>query len=296
METVATTVLEESPVAEMPATDVVAAEAPTAEIAEVPPLEETPTDTGADEVDAEAAPPDGQAGPLPVSKPPEPEKPKDPIQPAGPLHGPTPAKLKGPRVVRYEPLESDSLPTRRGPPPPRRPGGAGTPQPAGPDSSAPAGPGRTGPAGAARHAGGGGRAAGGGRAGVGGRLGLADCSPGSIRAASGPHIGPCGYEVDAPVLEPLQRLFGERFGLFRRAVPTRPGRDRIDLGGLVREALLDLGVPEDAVGQAAAACTRCDSGRFHSYRRDGKRAGRLVHFIAARNPAVGSERKTDIQA
>jgi len=149
---------------------------------------------------------------------------------------------------------------------------------------------------AAIHAGWRGLAAGVVQAGVEALLRLADCSPGSIRAAIGPHIGPCCYEVDAPVLEPLQRLFGERFGLFRRAVPTRPGRDRIDLGGLVREALLDLGVPEDAVGQAAAACTRCDSERFHSYRRDGKRAGRLVHFIAARKPAVGSERRTDIQA
>ena len=57
--TLATTVLEEPPVSQTPATDVVvAAEAPTAEIAEVPPLEETPTDTVADEADAEAAPPD----------------------------------------------------------------------------------------------------------------------------------------------------------------------------------------------------------------------------------------------
>ncbi len=145
---------------------------------------------------------------------------------------------------------------------------------------------RDGAAVAAIHAGWRGLAAGVVQAGVEALLRLADCSSGSIRAAIGPHIGPCCYEVDAPVLEPLQRRFGERFGRFRRAAPAHPGHAHIDLGGLVREALLGLGVPEDAVGQAAVACTRCDSQRFHSHRRDGERAGRLVHFIAARNPLL----------
>jgi copper oxidase (laccase) domain-containing protein len=30
------------------------------------------------------------------------------------------------------------------------------------------------------------------------------------------------------------------------------------------------------------ACTRCDPERFHSYRRDGPRAGRLLHHVAAK--------------
>ncbi len=98
-------------------------------------------------------------------------------------------------------------------------------------------------------------------------------------AAVGPHIGPCCYEVDGPVLEAALRRFGPE-GL---AQATRPGRPRhawLDLAALTRQELLSAGVPEARIGVAATACTSCDSERFHSYRRDGPRSGRLVHWIA----------------
>ncbi len=62
--------------------------------------------------------------------PEEPEPPADPVKPVGPQHVPTPAKLQGPRVVRYEPMESDAQISRR--PPRRRPDGPGAPAPAAP--------------------------------------------------------------------------------------------------------------------------------------------------------------------
>ncbi len=44
-----------------------------------------------------------------------PPAPPEPIQPAGPHHVPTPAKLRGPRVVRYEAPDYDARPPKRTP-------------------------------------------------------------------------------------------------------------------------------------------------------------------------------------
>ena len=105
--------------------------------------------------------------------------------------------------------------------------------------------------------------------------------PSPLVAAIGPHIGACCYEVDAPVVDALRGRFAHALpGAVR---PTRPGHVAIDLGALAREALAGAGLAPDAVGALPDACTRCDPERFHSYRRDGPAAGRLVHFIAARS-------------
>ena len=105
-----------------------------------------------------------------------------------------------------------------------------------------------------------------------------------IAAAIGPYVGPCCYEVDAPVLEAV----AARFGAELPAVGVRPGRAGhawLDLGALVAAELGCAGLPKGAIGCAAAACTTCDPERFHSYRRDGPRSGRLVHFV--RRPGGG---------
>jgi YfiH family protein len=98
-------------------------------------------------------------------------------------------------------------------------------------------------------------------------------------AVVGPHIGPCCYEVDAPVITGL----GERFGaeLTAHMRPTRPGHVAVDLGALARVDLHRAGLRPATTGVVPGACTHCDAERFHSYRRDGPKSGRLVHFIAA---------------
>jgi hypothetical protein len=108
---------------------------------------------------------------------------------------------------------------------------------------------------------------------------LRETAGGSPRmiAAIGPYIGACCYEVDAPVLDALGARFGAALAGATR--PARAGRALLDLGQLAREALVAAGVAPRDVGALAGVCTRCDAGRFHSYRRDGPRAGRLVHFI-----------------
>lgn len=94
-------------------------------------------------------------------------------------------------------------------------------------------------------------------------------------AVIGPHVGACCYEVDAPVLEAL----ASRRGLDAALRPSRAGHAMLDLGRLAREALHAAGLELHAVGALAGACTACDRERFHSYRRDGPRAGRLLHYI-----------------
>lgn len=130
---------------------------------------------------------------------------------------------------------------------------------------------------AAVHAGWRGLAAGVIRTGIDALRELAGDAP--LVAVVGPHIGACCYEVDAPVIDGL----GARFGaaLADAVRPTRADHVALDLGRLARVELERAGLAPDAVGGIQGACTRCDAERFHSYRRDGTRSGRLVHFIAA---------------
>ncbi len=109
--------------------------------------------------------------------------------------------------------------------------------------------------------------------------------PPELVAAIGPHIGPCCYEVDEPVLEALERTHGR--AARDAARPARQGHAFLDLGSLARAALLGAGLAGAAVGGAAAACTSCDPERFHSHRRDGARAGRLLHHVTAATPDSG---------
>jgi len=101
-------------------------------------------------------------------------------------------------------------------------------------------------------------------------------------AVIGPHIGPCCYEVDEPVWRALRSRFGEELEPALRA--TRPGHVLLDLARLVHAELCRLGLPPGRRGALVDACTRCNADLFHSYRRDGARAGRLIHYVVAATP------------
>ena len=108
--------------AESPLTEQAAAET---QPPDAPPTDAPPTDI---ETDATAAAAEAQPDAEPTAAaepeadqpdvPDEPEK-RSPIAPAGPQHVPTPAKLQGPRVVRYETPDYDAMSPRR--PPRKRP-------------------------------------------------------------------------------------------------------------------------------------------------------------------------------
>jgi YfiH family protein len=98
-------------------------------------------------------------------------------------------------------------------------------------------------------------------------------------AAIGPHVGACCYEVDEPVLAALSRRYADALSAALR--PSQPGRAWLDLGRLAQAALAAAGLASDAIGALPDTCTACDRERFHSYRRDGPRSGRLHHFVRA---------------
>lgn len=111
---------------------------------------------------------------------------------------------------------------------------------------------------------------------------LADEAAGSpLVAVVGPHIGPEHYEVDAPVLDALEPGFGPDLAAALR--PSRPGHARLDLGQLALLALEQSGIAPGRRAALSDACTYRDADRFHSYRRDGAAAGRLLHHIAPRS-------------
>jgi YfiH family protein len=99
-------------------------------------------------------------------------------------------------------------------------------------------------------------------------------------AVLGPHISACCYEVDEAVVEALAPRFGDL--LDGALAETRERHWRLELGTLTRFELARAGFLLERVALTAGACTACDPHRFHSYRRDGPRAGRLIHFVAAR--------------
>lgn len=105
-------------------------------------------------------------------------------------------------------------------------------------------------------------------------------SPGEgICSVIGPHIGGCCYEVDEPVLEAMTQRFGVE-ALARASHATGPGHARLFLAELVDSVLDRVGVAPELRGRLEQSCTCCEIERFHSFRREGRRAGRMVHFIA----------------
>jgi YfiH family protein len=101
--------------------------------------------------------------------------------------------------------------------------------------------------------------------------------PDDLLAVVGPCVGVCCYEVDEPVLAPLRERF--RAELDDALAPTGPGHARVDLGALALAELRRVLAPGSAA-RVEGACTCCDAERFHSYRRDGAGAGRLLHWVA----------------
>ncbi len=97
--------------------------------------------------------------------------------------------------------------------------------------------------------------------------------PTRLRAAIGPAIGPCCYEIGAEVAERLRALPGGE-----DAVTERGDRLFADLPALALASLASLGVPADVV-QTIGLCTHCRGDLLFSYRREGEKAGRQVGAI-----------------
>lgn len=125
---------------------------------------------------------------------------------------------------------------------------------------------------AAAHAGWRGTAAGVARAAV-GALVAAGSDPADLCVALGPGIGPCCYEVG----DELRSTFAPEF--FR---PGPRGRPHLDVRAANRRQLEEAGLRPDRI-HGVDHCTRCRSDLYHSYRREGRGAGRMINFVGFGN-------------
>ena len=100
--------------------------------------------------------------------------------------------------------------------------------------------------------------------------------PSAIRAAMGPSIGDCCFEVDAEL--------GRRFGREIAGAPShtragRPGKAFIDLRAVVKNQLERAGLAPANIA-SVGPCTRCASDRFFSRRAAGGTAtGLQMSFV-----------------
>ena len=90
-------------------------------------------------------------------------------------------------------------------------------------------------------------------------------APGSIRAALGPSIGPCCFEVDRELAD---RFAAEIPGAGRHRRDGRPAKAYLDLRAIVRDQLIAAGLAPNAI-ENVGPCTRCACAQYFSRRAAG---------------------------
>jgi YfiH family protein len=106
-------------------------------------------------------------------------------------------------------------------------------------------------------------------------VGLFGSKTADILAAVGPAIGPCCYEVDAPVWEAFDRN-GVDLDCFERKAGS--GKWGLDLATANCRQLLKAGVAQKNIA-TTPMCVSCEHDLFFSYRRDKGETGRQMGFI-----------------
>src|SRR5438309_9516177 len=101
------------------------------------------------------------------------------------------------------------------------------------------------------------------------------CSLRSIRAAIGPSIGVCCYEVNGAVLAPLKKSVPYWAEVVEDVKGTKA---RLDLRGLNRRQLEEVGIGPARI-ETGNLCTAWPPDLLHSYRRDGAGTGRMISGI-----------------
>ena len=106
--------------------------------------------------------------------------------------------------------------------------------------------------------------------------------PADLIAAVGPSISAARYEVGADVRAQFEHAGFSDDQLARWFLPgTRPGHWQFDGWAAARDQLLAAGVPADQI-HSSDLCSAREAELLCSYRRDGKRAGRIAGAIRAR--------------
>jgi YfiH family protein len=107
------------------------------------------------------------------------------------------------------------------------------------------------------------------------------CKPSDIRAAIGPSIGPCCYEVGPEVVEATRSAYPGQDALLARIQPN--GHAYLHLWSAVALQLREVGVAQI---ETARICTVCRSDLFYSHRKQGVAAGRFGAIIGLRPTGV----------
>jgi YfiH family protein len=118
---------------------------------------------------------------------------------------------------------------------------------------------------AAVHAGWRGTVAGVARATVSRMIETSDLRPNDIRAALGPAIGSCCYEVDVSIVDDLESRWGRMPSAVRRYVRDGTTKARLDLRTANVRQLTDAGLNADAI-TVVGGCTSCHSSNHFSHR------------------------------
>jgi hypothetical protein len=103
----------------------------------------------------------------------------------------------------------------------------------------------------------------------------AGARPDALHAAIAPSIGPCCYEVDAPVIRAFTDAYGGAASAWMG--PGRGGHAMLDLWAANEALLVEAGVRADRV-ENPHLCTACHPDLLYSYRR--RDLGRLVTVAA----------------
>ena len=97
-----------------------------------------------------------------------------------------------------------------------------------------------------------------------------------LRVGIGPSIGVCCFEVDGPVMQPLQATVP----FWEDVVEQAGAADKamLNLKKLIARQLAQCGIVETAISQVDS-CTKCDPEMFYSYRREGRVNGTMMSGI-----------------
>jgi hypothetical protein len=96
-----------------------------------------------------------------------------------------------------------------------------------------------------------------------------NAAPNQLEAMLGPSIGPCCYEIREDVSTYFPDLFLRK---------KNREHSFLDLPGFVKEKLMSAGISVDNI-YMDGRCTFCSEQHFHSFRRDGAAAGRIICFL-----------------
>lgn len=99
-----------------------------------------------------------------------------------------------------------------------------------------------------------------------------------LRAAIGPSIGSCCYEVDDRVIRQVEPIMGGSAAL----EPTKEGRARLDLKVLNRHLMIKAGILPSRI-EMSTWCTGCRTDLFFSHRMENGSTGRMMSWLGRKS-------------